>query len=145
MPKFSRLQYHIQLLFFPFLCCNFFVLMLLLLLLVVVRSFSFDGESSLSLSLSLSLSFLDICSLSVISRVCIVFRSINLSSYLIHFKNGPEYLTKGAAQVFISLMRFLLQVLLLKSLLDLLRDSFLVLFFSFRPNIFQLFVRFSHK
>ena len=37
----------------------------------------------------------------------LVVWSISWSS-LVHFKNGPEYLTRGTARVFIPLMRFLL-------------------------------------
>ena len=37
-----------------------------------------------------------------------VFWFICLSSSLVHFKNGPSYLTRRAAQIFIPLIRFLL-------------------------------------
>ena len=47
---------------------------------------------------------------------------------LVHFQNGPEFLTWGTAQVFILLMRFLLCSLVL--------SSFLVLFF-FHLRIFD--------
>ena len=52
-----------------------------------------------------------------------------LSSSLAHFKNGPEYLMKGTAQVFISLIRFLLYNFVSCSFLALLRYSFEI--FSF--------------
>ena len=77
-------------------------------------------------------------SLSMLSFGCNAFRivisflglwSICWSSSLAHFKNGPEYLTRGTAQVFISLMRFLLYSLILSGFLVLLRYSFLI--FSF--------------
>ena len=58
-----------------------------------------------------------------------LFWSIWRSSFLIHFKNGPEYLTKWTVQVFISLMKFLLLILVSWSVVDLLRYSFLI--FSF--------------
>ena len=38
----------------------------------------------------------------------LVLWSICWSSSLVHFKNGPDYLTRGTSHVFISLMRFLL-------------------------------------
>ena len=47
----------------------------------------------------------------------LVFWSICWSSSLIHFKNSPEYLTRGTAQVFISLLRLLLCSLVLSSFL----------------------------
>ena len=37
----------------------------------------------------------------------LVLWSICLSSTLVHFKNGPEYLTRETAKVFISLTRLL--------------------------------------
>ena len=46
-----------------------------------------------------------------------------LSSLLVHFKNGPEYLTKGTAQVFVPLTRFLQQRLVWRSFLVRLRYS----------------------
>ena len=56
---------------------------------------------------TLSTSFLEGYALcSVISFL--VLWSICLSSYLVHYKNGPEYLTRGTTQVFIPLIRFLL-------------------------------------
>ena len=41
----------------------------------------------------------------------LVLWSICLSSSLVHFRKGPEYLTRGTAQVFIPLIRFLLESL----------------------------------
>ena len=61
--------------------------------------------------------FLDTYSLSMLSLrckvLCIVINffvlwSICLSSFLVHFKNGPKYLIRGTAQILISLIRFLL-------------------------------------
>ena len=49
-------------------------------------------------------------------------------SSLVHFKHGPEYLTKGTALVLIPLMRFLLYSLVSNSFL-LLRYSFLIFFY----------------
>ena len=62
-------------------------------------------------------SFLDTHSLSTLFLRCkalyrflsfLVLWSICFRSSLVHFKNGPGYLTKGTAQVFIPQMRFLL-------------------------------------
>ena len=58
----------------------------------------------------------------------LVLRSI-CWSYLIHFKNGSKYLTRGRAQVFISLMRFLQYSLILSSFLVLLKIFFFNFFF----------------
>ena len=71
-----------------------------------------------------SLFFFDAYSLSISSHegiaVCIVINflvlgSIYLSSSIVHFKNDPEYLTWGTVQVFIPLMRFLMQSLVSRS------------------------------
>ena len=58
-----------------------------------------------------------------------VLHSICLRSSLVLFKNGPEYLTRETALVFISLMGFLLQHLVSRSFLVRLRYYFLL--FSF--------------
>ena len=47
-------------------------------------------------------------------------------SFLVYFKNGPEYLTRGTAQVFIPLIRFLFHSFVSSSFLVLLRYSFLI-------------------
>ena len=89
----------------------------------------------------LSPSFLGTYSLSTSSLGCnaffmgisfLVHWSICLSSSLVHFKNGPEYLTRGTAQVFIPLTRFLLWNFVSNNFLALLRYSFLIFFFRFR-------------
>ena len=54
----------------------------------------------------------------------LVIWSICLSCFLVHFKNGLKYLTRGTAQVFIPLIRFLLFVS--SSFLVRLRYSFLI-------------------
>ena len=54
---------------------------------------------------------------------------ICLNSFLIHFKNGPDYLTRKTAQVFIPSMRFLLQSWVSKSSLVL--EVLFSYFFSF--------------
>ena len=63
-------------------------------------------------------SFLDTNSLSMSSLGCnalcmvisfLVLWSICLSLSSVHFRKGPEYLTRGTAQVFIPLIRFLLE------------------------------------
>ena len=55
---------------------------------------------------------------------------ICLSSFLIHLKNGTKYPTRGTTQLFIPLMRFLLQRLALRSFLIRLRYSFLSFLFD---------------
>ena len=78
-------------------------------------------------------SFLDTYNLSTSSLGCnalhIVLWSICLSSSLIPFNNGPEYLTRRTAQLFIPLIRFLLNNLASWSFLNHLKYSFLI--FSF--------------
>ena len=59
----------------------------------------------------------------------LVLWSTCLSSSLIHFKNCPEYLMRGTAQVFIPFIRYLLHSLVPSSFLVLLRYSFLILSF----------------
>ena len=54
----------------------------------------------------------------------LVFLSICLSSSRVHLRKGPEYLTSGTAQVFIPLMRFLLESFVSSSFRVLLRYSF---------------------
>ena len=60
--------------------------------------------------------------------LCIVMSFLVLWSIcwcsLVNIKNGPEYLTRGKTQVFISFIRFLLCILVSRSLLVLLRYSF---------------------
>ena len=125
--------------------------MLVLLLLAAENSpffFSFLTYSSIPcldvstlclLQESLHFSFLETSRLSMLflecKALCIVINFlvlwyICLSSSLLHFKDGPEYLTRRTAQEFIALMRFLLQRLVLNSFLILLRYSFLI-FLSF--------------
>ena len=55
--------------------------------------------------------------------------SIYLSSSLVHFKNGSDFLTKSSDQVFSPLMRFLFQSLVSRSFLFLLKYTFLIFFF----------------
>ena len=45
---------------------------------------------------------------SISSRIWTCIWSICWSSFLLYFKNGREYLTRGTAQVFIPLMRYIL-------------------------------------
>ena len=59
----------------------------------------------------------------------LVLWSICISSSLVHLRKSPEYLTSSTAQVFISLIRFLLLSFVSSSFLVLLRYSFW--FFSF--------------
>ena len=79
-------------------------------------------------------SFLDTYSLSRSSlrcnALCMVISFLVLwSIYLVHLRKGPEYLTKGTAQVFIPLIRFLLLSFVSSSFLVLLKYSFWILFF----------------
>ena len=83
-------------------------------------------------------SFLDTYSLSTSSLGCnalcmvisfLVFLSICLSSSLVNLRKCPEYLTRGTAQVFISLMRFLLESFVSSSFVVFLRYSFRILSF----------------
>ena len=104
------------------------ILVLFMLLLVTVIRFSLlffmlsscrliDVSTLCSMLLSPPpLSFLDIYSLSISSlgstAISIVMNflvlfSICCSSVLCHFKNGPEYLTRRTAEVFIPLIKFL--------------------------------------
>ena len=88
--------------------------------------------------------------------LCIVFNFIVpwficLTSALHHFKNGPENLIRGTAQVFIRWMRFLLQNLVSRRFLVRLRYDFLFLFLihiffdgvSFQYSIVTVFFSFS--
>ena len=61
----------------------------------------------------------------------LVLWSICLSSSLVHLRKGPEYLTRGTAQVFIPLMRFLLESFVSSGFLLLPRYSFRILSFIF--------------
>ena len=83
-------------------------------------------------------SFLETYSLSTLSLGCkalymvfsfLVLWSICLSYSLVHFKKGPEYLTRGTASVFIPLKKFLQHSFILSSFLVILRYYFLI--FSF--------------
>ena len=101
--------------------------------------------------------FLDTYSLSTSSlgynALCMVISflvlwSICLSSSLVYFKSGPEYLMRITARVSIPLIRFLRHSFVSSSFLFLLRYSFLIFFFhlhlfdgvSFKDA--QVFVRF---
>ena len=85
------------------------------------------------LASSLPPSFLDTYSLSLgCNALCVVISflvlwSICFSSSLVHFRNGPEYLTTGTDQVFIPLMRFRLESIVSSSFLVLLRLLLLLL------------------
>ena len=82
--------------------------------------------------------FLDTYNLSTSSLGCnalcmvisfLVLWSICLSSSLVHLRKGPEYLTRGTAQVFIPLMRFLQESFVSSSFRVLLRYSFRIVSF----------------
>ena len=88
---------------------------------------------------------LGIYSLSVSSPGCkalyivinfLVLWFICLSSSLVHFRNYPEYLTRGTAPMFSLLMRFLIKCLGSKGFLILLRYSYFLFFsFSLPPSV----------
>ena len=113
------------------------ILMLSVLFLMAVISLSsrFIYTSTLC-SMLVSLlppSFLDTYSLSTSSLECkalcivisfLVLWFICLSSSVVYFKNGPEYRTRGTAQVFISFIKFLLYSLASSGFLVLLRYAF---------------------
>ena len=125
------------------------VIVLSVLFLVAVISLSphlwsssrFINASTLSsiLASPLSPSFLDTYSLSTSSLgwnalymviSFLVLCSICLSSSLVYFKNGSEYLTRRTAQVFIPLKRFHQDSLVLSCFLILLKYSFLIFSFT---------------
>ena len=68
----------------------------------------------------LSITSLTYNSLAIVIKFLVLW-SIFLSFYLGHSRNDPVYLTSGTGQVFISLMIFLLQSLVLRSFLAILR------------------------
>ena len=83
-------------------------------------------------------SFLDVYSLSTSSLGCnaicmvisfLVLYSTCLNYSLVHFKNGPEYLTRCTAEVFIPLISFLWYSFVSSSFLVLLWYSSLIFFF----------------
>ena len=121
-----------------------FILSVLLLAAVISPLFLLMSFSSLHIDASrlvscLLPSFLDVYSLCYLSDVKPCASSTNffalwlicLGFSLTHFKNSPDYLTRGTAQVLISLMRFLPQNLILTSFLTRLRSSFLIFFLSY--------------
>ena len=59
----------------------------------------------------------------------LVLWSICLSSSQVHLRKGPEYLTRDTAQVFIPLMRFLLESFVSSCFRVLLRYSFRIVSF----------------
>ena len=75
------------------------------------------------------------CKVLCIVMSFLVFLSICLSSSLVHFKNGPEYLMSRTALIFIPLMRFLIYSLVLSSFL-VIRRYFLKHFF-FHTRLFD--------
>ena len=96
---------------------------------------------------SLSTSFLG-CNVLCMVISFLVLWSICLSSSLVHFKNGPEFLTGRTAQIFIPLIRFLLWIFVSSNFLVVLRYTFLIFFFHFLLfdgvsfQYFQVFVGF---
>ena len=78
-------------------------------------------------------SFLDTYSLSTLSRGVMLYAwslvFLFFGPSLVHLRKGPEYLTRGTAQVFIPLMRFLLESFVSSSFLVLLKYSFRIVSF----------------
>ena len=98
-------------------------------------------------------SFLDTCSPSTSSPGCnalcmvisfLVLWSICLSSSLVHFRKGPEYLTRGIVQVFVPLIRFRQESFFSSIFLVLLRYSFWILSFISTFIIIIIIASFSH-
>ena len=71
------------------------------------------------------------------NALCTVFLFISLSSFHFHFENGPEYLTRGTAQVFTLLMRFLLQSLISGSFLVLLSYFIIIIIICSLLSVFH--------
>ena len=117
---------------------QFFVVCFVFFLLTVIRSSLRAGiKWSVYISKSqriLCVSFSGTDSGLYIYHLILWSNMVHFSSFsLVHFKNGPEYLTRGTAQVFISLIRFLLQRLFSRSFLVYLRYTF----FSFNLGLFD--------
>ena len=123
-----------------------FIMSLVLFLMAVISPLSCFSSSycmdvstlSSMLASPLPPSFLGTYRLSMSSLGCnalcmvisfLVLWSICLSSSLVHLRKGPEYLTRSTAQVFISLIRFMLWSFVSSIFLVLLRYSFWILFF----------------
>ena len=114
------------------------VVVISLSLFYLIQSSSSHIDASTQSSMLVSLlppSFLNTYSLSMSSRgfkaLCFVFSFLSFGPFvevLPSISNGPEYLTRGTAQMFISLMRSLLQSLVSRSFLVRLRYSLLVVF-----------------
>ena len=113
------------------------------LVIVFLFIFTFSAPFLFAVISPLPLPFLDSHRLPMLSLGCktlwiviksLVFWSIYLSSSLVHFKNGPDYLTKETVLVFFSLMRFLLQSLVSRSFLVHLKYSF---YFFFHLHLFD--------
>ena len=113
-----------QLFFLPFWFSSFFILLVFMLsvlfLVVVIHAFlcslrvvSMDQFclqcwQILFLFLTQSVNIISRCKALCIVISFLVLWSICLSSFLVHFKNGLEYLMREPAQVFIPFIRFLL-------------------------------------
>ena len=85
----------------------------------------------------LFLSFFDTYSLKfLVCKVLIVtnFQVLLSKSSLVHFKNGPEYLTRVTVKLFIPLRRFLLQCLVSSWVFLFFRS---ILFLFFLPSLFD--------
>ena len=106
-----------------------------------------DLTLSWMLASSFPPSFLDSYSLSISSlgykawyilMIFLVLSSICRSSFLVHFKNGPEYITKRITKVLIPLVRFQLYCFVSRSFLVLLIHSFFYLFINIYLHVLVL-------
>ena len=97
-----------------------FCLLVLLLAAIISRSLQvvlyLTSPLPPSFSWYIYMSSLECKALCVIINFLVLW-CFSLSSSIVHFKNSSEYLTSGTALVFPSLMRFLPQSLVLKSVL----------------------------
>ena len=144
--------------FFLFCFLVIVVLLILVLLLVAVISFSLLFlKSSLRVFISMNRYYLQrwrvlfllfVNSFSMSSLGCkalsIVISLLALWSIcwrfsLFHFRNGPEYLKRRTAQVFIHFIRFLPYTLVSSSFLVLLKYSFLI--FSFCSLLMMILIK----
>ena len=110
---------------FCFLVIVLLLFILVLFLVAVIRlSFSFYAVVESALSSMLSISSLGCKRLYALSLVFLFSGPFVEDLQIVHFKKGPEYLTRETAQVFLSLMRFQPYDLVSSTFLLCLRYSF---------------------
>ena len=125
--RFFRVRFH-QLIFYN--CFSSYLCILDVILLIIIFLYCFCSLLILSLipcidtstpssklanpldTFSLFISSLRYKALRIVANFLILW-SFSLSSFIVLFKNDPEYLSSGTAKVFIPLMRFILQCLVL--------------------------------